>query len=148
MATFIVDARAIRNTDSDTIELELTWEGRAVTMTAPLVATLEELAALALAQEFPPTPPQEFQRRVTIEAHQEGGTVVLPGAPWIVDSVEVEQLPDERAADDFSDLPGWATWTADEAANWIETSVVDLASAKVALTAMARAIVLLRDWRR
>jgi len=145
---FIIDARAIRNTDDETIELELTWQGRAVTMTAPLAATLEELAALALAQPFPPTPPQEFQRRVTVEAHQEGGTVVLPGAPWIVDSVEVEQLPDERAADEFSALPGWAAWTADEAAQWIGDNVTDMASAKVALTAMARAIVALRDWRR
>ena len=145
---FIVDARAVRNTDENTIELELTWQGRAVTMTAPLAATLEELATLALAQEFPPTPPQAFQRRVIVEAHQEGGTVVLPGAPWIVDSVEVEQLPDERAADDFASLPGWAAWTADEAATWIEENVTDLPSAKVALVAMARAIVALRDWRR
>jgi hypothetical protein len=148
MATFVVDARAIRNTDENTIELELTWQGRVVTMTAPTAATLEELAALALAQPFPPTRPQTFQRRVTIEAHQENGTVILPGVPWIVDDVTMEQLPDERAADEFAALPGWATWTADEAAQWIADNVTDLASAKVVLTAMARAIIALRDWRR
>lgn len=147
MTTFIVDARAIRNTDENTIELFLSYEGRQVTMTAPLGATLEELAALALAQEFPPAPDQTFQKRVTIEAHQENGTVILPGAPWIIDSVTIEQLPDERAADEFTALPGWATWTGDQAATWIADNVTDLASAKTVLIAMARAIVALRDWR-
>ncbi|MCJ7824973.1 MAG: hypothetical protein MUP44_08750 [Anaerolineales bacterium] len=148
MTTFIVDARAIRNTDANTVELTLDFQGRKVEMTAPMGATLEEVALLILAQDFPPTPPQAFHRRVVIEAHRENGTIVLPGAPWILDDVTLEQLPDERAADDFSALPGWATWTADEAAQWIAANVTDLAGAKTALTAMARAIILLRDWRR
>lgn len=147
MATIIVDAVARRNTDQDTIELLLSYEGQQVAMTAPMGATLEELAALILAQEFPPTPPQTFQKRIVIEAHQENGTLILPGAPWIVDGVTVEQLPDERARDEFAGFPGWAIWTGDEAATWIEDNVTDLASVKTTLTAMARAIVALRDWR-
>lgn len=51
----------------------------------------------------------------------------------------------EDAKDDFEQLPGWATWTAGEAAAWIEANVTDLASAKVALKAMAKAICYLRD---
>lgn len=51
----------------------------------------------------------------------------------------------EQAADDFEALPGWATWTGQEAADWIDANVVDLASAKTALTRMAQAIVYLRD---
>ena len=147
MATFTIDAVARRNTDETTIELLLTYEGRQVTMTAPMSATLEDLAALILAQDFPPTPPQTFQQRIIIAAPQEPGTLSLPGAPWVVDDVTVEQLPDERARDELAALPGWATWTADEAAQWIAESVTDLDSVKTTLTAMARAIVALRDWR-
>lgn len=51
----------------------------------------------------------------------------------------------DQAADDFEALPGWATWTAAEAENWIEQNVTSLASAKIALRAMAQAIVFLRD---
>jgi hypothetical protein len=46
---------------------------------------------------------------------------------------------------DFRGLPGWATWTGAEASDWIDTNVTDLASAKTALVAMAKAIVFLRD---
>ena len=147
MATFTVDAVARRSTDENTVELLLTYNGRQVAMTAPMDATLEEIAHLILAQEFPPAPPQDFQKRIVIEAHQESGTIILPGAPWIIDDVSVEQLPDERAADEFVALPGWATWTGEQAAAWIEENVTDLVSAKTVLTAMARAIVALRDWR-
>lgn len=45
----------------------------------------------------------------------------------------------------FDQLPGWASWTGDEAAAWIEANVTDLASAKYVLVKMARAIVYLRD---
>jgi hypothetical protein len=51
----------------------------------------------------------------------------------------------EQAASDFGNLPGWATWTAAEATAWIDANVVDLASAKTTLEAMAKAIVYLRD---
>lgn len=150
MPTFTVDARGIRHTDSDTIELELDYQGRRVLMTADLTFTIEELAALVLAQEFPPGPDRVLQRRYTIEAHRETGTDPETGEEfqfWVVDSVISEQLPDEAARDEFGDLPGWATWTGDEAATWIDENVADLVSARVALAAMARAIVALRDWR-
>jgi hypothetical protein len=49
------------------------------------------------------------------------------------------------AKTDFEDLPGWASWTAAEAEAWIEDNVVNLASAKTALKAMAKAIVFLRN---
>lgn len=50
-----------------------------------------------------------------------------------------------QAFSDFENFPNWATWTPAEAASWISTNVVDLASAKVALTQMAKAIIHLRD---
>jgi hypothetical protein len=46
---------------------------------------------------------------------------------------------------DYSNLPGWATWTGQEAADWIDTNVTDLASAKVVLESMAKAIIYIRD---
>lgn len=64
-------------------------------------------------------------------------------------SAEEIVYPDEDATDagklDFENLPGWATWTAAEAGDWIDANVVDLASAKTALRAMAKAIIYLRD---
>lgn len=57
--------------------------------------------------------------------------------------------PDEdvqtQAVIDFENLPGWATWTAAEAAAWIDANVSDLASARSPLAKMAQAIVYLRD---
>jgi hypothetical protein len=44
-------------------------------------------------------------------------------------------------------LPGWATWTADQAADYIEANVVDLATAKEVLKKMAMMLVYLRGWR-
>jgi len=42
-------------------------------------------------------------------------------------------------------MPDWASWTATEASDWIETNVTDLASAKLVLQKMAMAIIYLRD---
>lgn len=151
MPTFTVDARAEYNQSDDIVALELSRNDRTVTMTARRDWTLEQLANEILAQNFPPQPDATFQRRLTIEAHQEDVTDPDTGTVyqiWVLDSVIAAQLPDEAAEDGFANLPGWAAWTADEAEAWIESNVMDLASAKVALTAMARAICYLRDWRR
>ncbi|MCP4540599.1 MAG: hypothetical protein GY832_25970 [Chloroflexi bacterium] len=150
MPIFTVDARGIRHTDAGVVELALDYQGRRVAMTARLSSTIEEVAALALAQEFPARPSRAFQRRFTIEAHRETGTDPDTGEEsqfWVVDSVTHEALPDEAARDEFTALPGWADWTGDDAAQWIEANVTDLASAKTALVGLARAVVLLRDWR-
>jgi hypothetical protein len=51
----------------------------------------------------------------------------------------------ETAKIDFDTLPGWASWTAVEASDWIEANVVDLDSAKVVLKSIAKAIIYIRD---
>ncbi|GIK36579.1 MAG: hypothetical protein BroJett011_04120 [Chloroflexota bacterium] len=56
-----------------------------------------------------------------------------------------DRLAQEAAADQFEQLPGWATWSAVEAEGWVEANVTNLATAKTALKAMAKAIVYLRD---
>jgi hypothetical protein len=58
---------------------------------------------------------------------------------------DVERARQEEAGDHAADIPGWATWTEAEATAWIDANVIDLASAKAALTAMARLIVALRN---
>lgn len=72
-------------------------------------------------------------------AHLETMNYMMPGVVF----------PDLNAAEsakaDFESLPGWATWTGAEAADWIESNVIDLATAKIAMKRMARAIVHLRD---
>ena len=51
----------------------------------------------------------------------------------------------EEARGGMTQLPGWATWTAQQAVDHIEANVTDLASAKAVLKGMAKAIVYLRD---
>jgi hypothetical protein len=77
----------------------------------------------------------------------------VPGSNWIVDQAVADAIAAEDAAvqaqaaakTDMGNLPGWASWTADDAVDWINTKVTDLASAKTAMKAMAKAIIYLRD---
>jgi len=55
-----------------------------------------------------------------------------------------QKLSDSKTG--MKNQTGWATWTADQAEAWINTNVTDLAGAKTALKAMARAIIFLRDY--
>ena len=77
----------------------------------------------------------------------------VPGSNWVIDQTAVDAANAEAAAVsdqaqariDMGNMPGWATWTAAHAVDWVDTNVTDLASAKTALKAMAKAIVYLRD---
>ena len=126
MPTFVVDAR-VRREEDGLLWIELDYEGRVVEMTAYAGTPVEELALMALQQPFPPKPPTEENKRYIIEAHQEDvedPETGLIGEVWVVDSVTPEPLP------------GWADMTDDEAAQWVEDNVIDLASAKQALKAL------------
>lgn len=65
----------------------------------------------------------------------------LSGADIIFPDATIKNV----ALGDFDNLPGFATWTTQEAANWIGTNVNDLATAKIALVRIVQAIVYLRD---
>ena len=68
-----------------------------------------------------------------------------PDKPMLL-GVEMKlKTPKEEARIGMSELPGWATWTAQQAVDHIEANVTDLVSAKGVLKAMAKAIVYLRD---
>ena len=57
------------------------------------------------------------------------------------EALEQARLAPERARA----IPGWATWDEAQAVAYIENNVKDLPSAKIALVAMARLLVALRD---
>lgn len=68
--------------------------------------------------------------------------------------VNIEQQPDgsftvtrvERQAEQAAQqIPGWATWDEQRALDWVENNVTDLASAKQAISALARMVIHLRD---
>lgn len=65
--------------------------------------------------------------------------------PKIDENGNVIKTPRDTAKTNIENIPGWATWTGNEAVTWIDTNVIDLASAKVALEKMARMIVELRN---
>ena len=56
-----------------------------------------------------------------------------------------EEARQEQADTDAANIPGWASWTEEQVLDWIDDNVTDLASAKTALTAMARMLVALRN---
>lgn len=66
-------------------------------------------------------------------------TVHPPGQAWN------ERLRQEQSDSDAANIPGWATWTAQEAQDWIDANVTNLASARTALKAMARMLLALRN---
>lgn len=75
-------------------------------------------------------------------------TAALPNGLYNDDGdvIYPDQATQESNNTDFENLPGWSTWTATQAESWIDTNVTDLASAKTALKAMAKAIVYLRNY--
>jgi hypothetical protein len=70
---------------------------------------------------------------------------VIPDTPEEIAVREAQAQVLIAAKTDMKALPGWSTWTGAQAESWINTNVTDLASAKTALKAMAKAIVYLRD---
>ena len=113
------------------------------------VSTVNDLAAWLLAQTATVhSTDTDLQKRLTIDYHIETANDPETGQPYdatIIDSVASEPLPADDGRSNFQSLPGWATWTANEAESWIESNVTDLASAKIALKAMAKAIIFLRN---
>lgn len=113
------------------------------------VTTANDLAAWLLAQRSETeNTASDLQKRLTITYHVETVNDPENNQPVdvnVIDSVVSEPLPADDGRANFQSLPGWATWTATEAETWITDNVTDLASAKTALKAMAKAIIHLRN---
>jgi hypothetical protein len=56
-----------------------------------------------------------------------------------------ERAVENNALTQASNIPGWTSWTEEQTTDWIDDNVVDLASAKTALRAMARMMIALRN---
>jgi hypothetical protein len=78
--------------------------------------------------------------RAQIETHLEAHQY-FPGAQreWPEPGTSV------RAQLDIENMPGWASWTAQEVADWIEDNVHDSKTTKQTLTKMGQMLVHLRD---
>ena len=87
----------------------------------------------------PPTEDEIAQARAIVEAHD-------PTAKT-AEQLAAERTAAVRAAADSqaAAVPGWATWTEQQAVDYINTNVTDLAKAKTVLVAMARMMVALRN---
>lgn len=62
-----------------------------------------------------------------------------PGQAWI------ERLREEAAETSVASIPGWATWTEEEALIWFDANVVDFDSARQVLRAIVRLSLALRN---
>lgn len=143
MPEFRIDAKGIKQ-DGDLTSVELSRGGQSLILTVQEGMTAEDVALMLLSADRPSVVSEAWNRRYTVEFHVENDG---DGDYYVIDSVTPEQLSRDRAREEFLALGDWATWTGDQAADWIEDNVVDLASAKVALRVIARAICALRDWR-
>ncbi len=146
MAQFTIDTTA--TITNGQLVVTASWDNNSVAsfLDPNEITTAQQLVEWVLNQQYTTrTTEADIQKRITFTAHQEtdpGG-----GVFWVLDSIdEVVNLPRDDARAGIQGLPGWATWTAQEAADWIDINVTDLASAKVALSNMARMIVWLRDY--
>lgn len=114
------------------------------TLKADEFSTPAQAVEWSLNQAFRTISTPEAQKRITATIHQ----VIDPetGMPyWVLDSIDdVQSIPRDDGRAGIENLPGWATWTAQEAADWIYENVVDLGSAIVALESMAKMLVYLR----
>lgn len=79
----------------------------------------------------------EDSQTYILEAHRENGA-------WVLDGFTGDDDRDIGRAS-IKALPGWATWDANQADDWIVNNVTNLASAVTALRAMARLLIFLRD---
>jgi hypothetical protein len=55
------------------------------------------------------------------------------------------QIVADSAKTDIEAIPNWATWTESETTTWIDNNVIDLASAKTAIRALAQMVIALRN---
>lgn len=91
-------------------------------------------------------PPSTVQIPVDVAQVAAVQAIVIAHVPQAVyTDADRKRVARQTGESGMDALPGWATFTAAEAEQWIEDNVTNLASAKTALKAMAKAIVYLRN---
>jgi hypothetical protein len=122
------------------LHLEVLVNGRRLVrdITASKVDTVQKLALWLVSQPLDISEVQP-RRQAVIDYH------IDPGLGPVIDNLNITLLAEDQAIADIEALPGWATFSGDEAENWIEVNVTSLATAKTALKAMARLLVAERN---
>lgn len=87
-------------------------------------------------QVAPSDPLKEIALRAALNSHDADAAL----AAWIARQERIS-----NAATEIKKIPGWATWTAQEAGAWLEANILNLESAKTVMKTMARIICHLRD---
>lgn len=148
MAQLIIEVLQAKR-ERDVIHLELMAGGRRIIrdVTASKVDTPEKLALWVLRQAAARGTLEEgLRRRLVVDYHleevegEEGQQTSIP----VVDGVVASRLTEEQAILDIEALPGWSTFTGDEAVVWINANVTD-PNVRVPLRAMARMLVAQRN---
>lgn len=141
MAQVTIDIKAIRANQGN-FRFEAIADNGQVIRRELALSDFEDHAGFAqwlLTQEPDETINSSYRKRLIITFHaDEEGLKVL-------DSVDVQSLPEEKALSDIGAIPNWATWDVAQATDWIETNVTNLTTAKTSIKALAVMVIHLRD---
>jgi hypothetical protein len=97
----------------------------------------KEIDGLCSEISIEPSSPDKIPDIVSIlDSHDADSSLLI----W-----RAKQMRIASAANEIKKIPGWATWTAQEAEAWLEANVLNLESAKTVMKTMARIICHLRD---
>jgi len=104
------------------------------------VARLKDGGAILTAHlSAAPTQAEQAALQTVVDTHD-------PEALTAAQQAAIDAAAREAAANDAAaTIPGWATWDEATTLAWLDANVTDLASAKVAIKAMARMLLALRD---
>lgn len=126
-----------------TLHLEAMISGHRLSrdITASKVDTVQKLAHWIVTQveSSASVPEVQARRQATIDYHVDSSLGI------VIDNVTVSLLVEDQMLLDIEALPGWATFTAQQAEDYIETNVTSLATAKTVMKAMARLLVAERN---
>jgi hypothetical protein len=148
MPQLTVDVKANKNLNSRTVSLFIqqvknNQRQNAITTEQHLenMNTVLQVAEWILQQTPPQTEPEhEINRRLTINFHTEqaededGKPITIK----VLDSVDSQPLPENKAKNQFNMLPVFSD-SLNGIDNWIDASIVDLPTAKQALAQLAKA---------
>lgn len=143
-----IDARGTVRTgpDGDLVTLLIEHGDESVTSTILLskVDTPEKLANWALVRHYQARQEYDVQKRVTFTWHTDTEPGTGDQYP-VLDSIDdVQPIPPDAGRTGVENLPGWSSWSAQEASDWIAANVVADPSVIIVLSSMAKMLIYLR----
>jgi len=140
MTQVIIDIKAIRSKQGNFIFEAISNSGQIIKSELLLSEfdNYNEFASWLINQTDYETINTNYRKRFIIDFHSENDY-------RIIDNLIVENLPEEIALTDIANIPNWSNWTRQQALDWININVTNLATAKTAISALAEMVILLRD---